>query len=146
MFKIVKERRAWWPVKFNGVTGEGRVVENEIELRFNILSEDEHAQLQADAAKLAQRAEEMVREEAGDEELVEDEAERRTLAVLSRLYAEFTRRIAVDWRKVGAENGDPLPFEDENIRLLMNVPGVFKATVAAYGRCRIGEKDTRAGN
>jgi len=146
MYKIVKERRAWWAVTFNGVTEEGRTVENKIELRFIIHGEDEHAKLIAYSGELAERAEALAREELNGEDISETVRQERTITVLSKLYAEFLQKIAVDWRGVGGENGEPLKFEDEHIRLLMNVPGVFKAAVDAYGKCRLGEKDVRAGN
>ena len=146
MYKLVKERRAWWPVVFKGVTEEGRVVENKVEFRFTIHSEDDHAQLLASAAGLRDRAEELVREEVGDIEVSQEELAEKKLTILSRLYAEFVERFATDWRGIGAENGDPLRFEPENLRLFMNVPGTFKATFEAYAKCRIGEKEARAGN
>jgi hypothetical protein len=41
MFRIVNERLAWWPVTFPGVSEDGSVIENRIELRFRILDDDE---------------------------------------------------------------------------------------------------------
>lgn len=137
MYRIVQNRRAWWWVVFPGVTEEGRVVENKIELRFTIHDEDAFVQLLNEAAELPKKAAVVVDAE-------EDEEKRKIL--LSTFYAEFVQRIATDWRGVGAENGEPLKWEQENIRQLMAMPNVFAATVKAFVACRSGEKDTRAGN
>jgi hypothetical protein len=147
VFKIVKDRRAWWKVTFKGVTEGGHVVENEISLRFFIHGEDEHGQVQREVTRLPARAGMLALEEMSGEGVSEAELEKRTLKVLSRLYAEFLPRIACDWREVGAENGDPLKFEDEASRqLLMNVPGVFDACLRGYLSCRLGGKEIREGN
>lgn len=139
MYKLVKEPRAWWPVVWNGVAEDGAIVENKIELRFVLHSEDEFARLAVDGVKLGQRA--------GDELAAAADADAGPEAPLSTLYAGFVRKIAVDWRGVGAENGEPLKFDEPGaLEQLLNVPGVFKAAVEAYGRCRAGEKDVRRGN
>lgn len=136
-YKIVKERRAWWPVKWSGVTEQGRVVENEIELRFIIHKEDEFVGLLSEAAQLPQKARDRLQGEADAEE------ERTALSVF---YTDFLGKIAADWKGVLAENGEPLKFDPENIQLLMNEPGVFAAAVEAYRVCRTGGKDIRSGN
>lgn len=147
MYRVVKERRAWWPVTFNGVTEAGRVVENKIDMRFFVHGEDEHAQLTVEAARLPARAAELVMEELAGEDVSEAELQRRTAKVLSRLYADFLPRMACDWREVCAENEEPLRFtEADDRQALMNVPGVFKAVTEAYGRCRLGKKDLKEGN
>jgi hypothetical protein len=159
MYKVVQGRRAWWPVTFNGVTEEGRVVENKIELRFHIHDEDEFTEVMFQFSRLQPRAEELAlaeieapaaeaaSEAAGEARDVDAEArqivERK---ILGRLYAEFVKRIAVDWRGIGFENGDPMKFEDENLQLVMVQPGVFGACVLAYQKCRKGEKGVRSGN
>jgi hypothetical protein len=147
MVKIVAQPRAWWPVTFKGVTEDGEVVENGFDMRFLLHSEDEHAEIIAEAGRLPERAQARFEElERADASLSDDERAERKRTILSTLYAEFVQRLSIDWRKVEAENGDPLKFDLEHIRQLMNMPGAFKATVAAYGQCRLGEKDIRAGN
>jgi hypothetical protein len=145
MFRIIAEPRAWWPVTFPGVTEDGEVVENRFEMRFLLHGEDEHAQLSSKIALLPARAEQLAVQGFGHDATPEAVGERK-LTILSRLYTEVVREIAADWRLVGAENGDPLKFEDENIRQLMNLPGVFRATFEAYRSCRLGGKDAREGN
>lgn len=131
MYKIVANPRAWWPVTWPGVSEEGEVVENRIEMRFVIHSEDDHQALINEVSELSRRADESVGEEKQS---------------LSFYYTELVQRIAVDWRGVLAENGEPLKWEQENIRLLMNQPGVFAASVAGYRSCRTGGKEVREGN
>lgn len=138
MYKIVEKPRAWWPVVWPGVTEDGEVVENRIEMRFFLHSEDEFVALLTEARDVARKEAEQltgaVTDEAGPVQL-------------SRLYANLTTRIACDWRGIGAENGEPLPWSAENVRLLMNAPGrVFKATMEAYQACRNGGAEIRAGN
>lgn len=123
MYKIVPNRRAWWPVKWPGVTEEGEIIENRIELRFMIHSEDDHLGLSAKAAALASQ----------DAKLPPAEEK-----PLSHYFAEFLQEIAVDWRGVHAENGDPLKWDAGNIQLLMKQPGTFSACVEAYSNCRVG--------
>jgi hypothetical protein len=143
-YRIVPNARAWWPVTFPGVTEEGEVVTNKIELRFQLHTEDEHVALLTEAAALPEKA-----RQAADAAKAETDEKRKELerTMLSGFYADFVQRLAVDWRGVAAENGDTLKWEPENIRLLMNQPGgIFQACVRAYVACRAGEKDVRSGN
>jgi hypothetical protein len=131
MFKVVQNARAWWPVTWNGVTEEGSVVENKIELRFIVHGEDEFLELFEEGRRI---------DEAKAAEVDGEKPK------LSELYAAFLEKVAVDWRGVHAENGDPLKWEAENVRLAMNVPGLFKACLASMVGCRLGQKDLRQGN
>lgn len=154
MFKIVKDRRAWWTVQFNGVTEEGRVVTNEVELRFFIHPETVNTQLMVEAERIPDRARQLVTpdlEAAGKNasDVTEEEMGELMLEKLGQVMAEFLQRLACDWRKVGAENGDPLRFELEHIIDMVNVPGFFQAAVTAYAKCRVGlkgEKGAKEGN
>jgi hypothetical protein len=144
-FRIVAQPRAWWPVSFPGVTEEGEVVENRFEMRFMLHGEDEHAQLLARVAMLRDKAETMALEAFGENPTAAD-VEAKKLTILSALYAETVKEFAVDWRGVGAENGELLKFGDKEVRLLMNMPGVFRATFEAYQSCRLGGMAVREGN
>ena len=136
-YKLVKDRRAWWPVKWNGVTEEGRVVENSIELRFILHTEDAFIKLLGEASELPEKAKKHI--------AVNVTAEEESTA-LSVFYTGFLQKIASDWRGVQGENGEPLRWEADNIQLLMNEASVFTAAVAAYQACRSGIKDIRSGN
>lgn len=127
MFKIVKQPRAWWPVEWKGVAEDGTLVDNRIELRFHLLK--------VDAAAVFVRR---VVEAQGRE----GEAE----VDLAGVYAELVATIADDWRGVHAENGDPLPWTPENLRLLMNEGGLFMAVFRAFRACLSAEQDIRSGN
>lgn len=154
MFKLVSDRRAWWPVTFPGVTEHGNVVENKIEMRFTLHGEDEFFALFREASSIAHLedamkvdavvAPPMAPEEAGAEEPAATEP--AATSKLSDAYAAFVEKIATDWRGVAAENGEPIRWSHENLALLMNVPGVFKATIAALIECRNGQPKARAGN
>jgi hypothetical protein len=143
--KLVSERRAWWPVTFPGVTEEGEVVENCFQMRFRLHGEDEHVAVMTRVALLRGRAEQQAREqlgEAADADAVRDWGQ----TILSTLYGELVREIAVDWKDVLAENGDPLKFEPEHVRQVMNIGGAFEATLRAYQACRRGGREIREGN
>lgn len=127
MFRIVKEPRAWWPVTWNGVDEDGKLVENRIELRFRLLKVDAAAAFIRDVV------------EAGKIEAEEG-------ADLPGTYAALVGRIADDWRGVGAENGEPLPWAPENLRLLMNEGGLFTHVFAAFRACLAAAPKAREGN
>jgi prolyl oligopeptidase len=131
MIKIVKERRAWWPVTFPGVTEDGEVAENSFKMRFILHGEDEHAALVARAVMLPARAERLATAAFGDEATAE-EIEAKRLTVRSGLFAGLVKEIAVDWKEVLAENDDTLKFEDEHIRQLCNVGGAFFVRTDAH--------------
>lgn len=127
MFRIVKQPRAWWPVTWRGVAEDGSVVDHRIELRFRLLK--------VDAAALFIR--DVIDAQAREAEPGTD---------LPGMYADLVARIADDWRGVGAENGEPLPWSPENLRLLMNEGGMFTHVFAAFRACLAGEPEVRRGN
>jgi hypothetical protein len=129
MFKITAAPLVWWPVTVPGVSEEGEVVENRFEMRFRILTEDEHQ-----AFILSVGANEKLDVANG------------TVSAPSEEAAKVVLRIAADWRGVGAENGEPLKFSDEHLRQLLNVPNAFNGVMKAYGACRAGRAEVRAGN
>lgn len=138
MFKIVEKRRAWWPVIFGGVTEEGRVVENKIEMRFLLPSEDEFADVLKRMRDLDTGS--------GDAALGAAGSPAAVIEKPSVAYAAIVGLIADDWRGVGAENGEPLRFEPDNVVKLMNVPNVFMGVIDAYKKCRAAAPETRSGN
>lgn len=125
-YRIISQRRAWWPVTFPGVSEEGDVVENRFEMRFNLLDEDAHIAFLNDASALGSH---------GSKEMDFGEA-----------ALPFVRRMADNWRGVEAENGDALPFTDENIALLVKQPGVWPAIARGYASCRKAEPEIREKN
>lgn len=133
MFKIVKSPRAWWPVKWSGVTEDGAIIENKIEMRFRMLKVDEFVELMREAGA--------VQMAAADAGTSESEQKRTSVA-----FADVVQRIAEDWRGVAAENGETLPWAAENVALLMNEPRVFDATIAAFKEVTQGGPEIRAGN
>lgn len=124
-YRIVPNRRAWWPVIFPGVTEDGEIVENRFELRFNLLDEDEHFELLREAAGIGDKG---------------------SGAKFGDVAAPFVERMAADWRGVAAENGDALPFTAENVKLVVRQPGVWAAITRAYAACRKAEPEIREKN
>lgn len=126
-FKIVKQPRAWWPVAWPGVAEDGALVDNRIELRMRLLKVDESAAFIRDAMQAADR-------EGGED------------VDLAAVYAGLVTRIADDWRNVHAENGEPLPWSEANVRLLMNEPNMFTHVFRAFRACLSGRAEVREGN
>ncbi len=127
LFRLVEVRRAWWPVAFPGVTEEGEVIDNRIELRFRLVGEDAVAALVGKAESVGAAA---------------DEQGVPFTVAAAQVLALFVE----DWRGIAAENGEPLPFGQEAFARLLSVPNVFAAVLAAYGACRRAERGQRAGN
>lgn len=137
MFKIIAEPLVWWPVTFPGVTEDGEVVENKIEVRFVILDEDAMEAFSIETGKLL--ASKLVGE---NEEVLAPEDRPTSSAVAQQALQPIVR----DWRGVAAENGEPLPFSVDNFRALLRVPNVFAAILRSYGACRAGRAEVRSGN
>lgn len=131
-YRIVAKPRAWWPVTFPGVAEDGSIVEHAIELRFVLLKVDAAEQLEELITVKMREAVEA--KERGD-----DITSSMVLRDLLKLFAE-------DWRGVLAENEEPLPWNDENVRMLMNEPNLFDHSINAYRRCLAGGQELRQGN
>lgn len=142
MFRIVSRRTAWWPVRFGGVTEDGKIVENEVELRFVVLDEDEivdfFARLEKASDEAAQAREQPAASTSAVSEAVNPSS---AAAVLPRML-----EIVEDWRNVGNENGGALPFTPDNFLQFLKVPNVAKAIGGAYRDCRAAVPQARAGN
>lgn len=137
MFRIVNERLAWWPVIFPGVSEDGNVIENKIELRFRILDEDEFPEFMAKLADTAALA---------NPSVAADAASGMAPDSPSLLAARLLSPIVRDWRGVASENGEPLPYSEETFRLLLRQPGVSGAVGRAYINCRNATPEVRSGN
>lgn len=132
MFKLVDAPRAWFPVIWPGVTEDGKTVENRIEMRFRILSVNEGLKLLQDI----QMGREKAVDEANDGKDVD----------LAELFAAWVMRFVENWRDLHGEDGKPLAWNAANLRLFMNVPGIFDAVLAAYKQCASGAAERRLGN
>lgn len=129
MFKIIAAPLVWWPVIFLGVTEDGTVIENQFEMRFRIMGEDEHIQFLVDVAK--------------QDAVVVDGG---VVSAPSEVAAKVVKRVAVDWRDVAAENGELLKFDDAHLKQLLDVPNVFTGVMRAYRDARAGQPAIRSGN
>lgn len=134
MFRIVSRRTAWWPVRFGGVTEDGKIVQNEVELRFIILDEDAIVDFYARLEQVNQSA--FATGLPGDTEPLSQSA------TILPLMLE----VVDDWRGIGDENGKALPFSPDNFLQFLKVPNVGRAVGAGYRDCRAAVPEARAGN
>ncbi|SCW56251.1 hypothetical protein SAMN02927924_01373 [Sphingobium faniae] len=134
MFKVISETLVWWPVLFPGVTEDGKVIENKIEMRFVILDED--------AIDDFTRATAIIVGAPVDEDAGAADVDRTPSILMQRALEPIVR----DWRLVAAANGEPLAFNPDNFRALLRVPNVFREILGAYAACRAGRAETRKGN
>lgn len=176
-YRIVRSQRAWWPVEFPGVTEDGEIVGNKIEMRFHQMKVDTGASFLREVLAAEQR------------EMVEG-------VDAVGIYSGLVARMADDWRGLEAENGEPMKFDGaawlaaladrqarldkalafaaeadeeakpaataiaaaiaaeipspkeggENLRLLMNEPGMFGYVFAAWRDCQAKKAKVREGN
>lgn len=168
-FRIVKQPHAWWPVEWPGVAEDGAMVTNAIDMRFRLLKIEEATEFLRDVTA-AQEADRRATAEAlgrGEEAVQSD---------IVSLYSGLVSRIAVDWRGLEAENGEPLPFDGDkwleavleakrlkdagedapaipvpaeggqNLRALMNEPKLFTHVFQAFQACIEARPKVREGN
>lgn len=130
-YKIGSQSKAWWPIRFKGVTEDGAVVDNEIRGRFRILDEDENLALEADIAKVREAT-------AGD------------AVSLSDTLAPLIERFLEDWQGVleddGTSEGRAVPFNTENLKRMLRVPNFAAGVGTAFREARAGEPERRRGN
>lgn len=126
-YRLVRKPFAWWPVVFDMVTPEGKIVEASFEMHFALLKTDEAGAY-------------MVKAYAADE------AEQKPDADRAAIWADMVKEIADDWRGLEAENGEPLPWADANLRAVMNEIGMFTRVVEAWRDCLHARKRIREGN
>jgi hypothetical protein len=130
VFKLVKERTAWWPVIWSVPSEDGfKVEEAKVELQFRVKQVDDIQALVTRAYALG---------EAVD---AEEEAKKS-----SDLMAEIFLPFVADWRGVADETGVAAAFGLEGLKLLFNMPGAFLATISAYRDCSDGVAAARLGN
>ena len=128
MFIIVEERKIWWPVSVPVPQDNGKITYDKFRMQFRLRDVDGNRDLINEGFDVTQV------NENGDEKKQ------------SELSAEFIEKLACDWKDVELPNKEALEYTSDNLRLVMRMPGVFDAIMAAYVACARGEKATRAGN
>jgi hypothetical protein len=128
MFKLVKDRRAWWPVEWKAAAEDGgELIDNRIELRFRVMEVEALFDWRDRAAKL-------------------DGLDRKSARTFATRAAEAVMEIADDWRGVAAENGETLPWSAENVARLMSMPNMLLIVIQAFNDCLAGREKVREGN
>lgn len=135
-YKIVEQAKAWWPIRWNGVTEDGAIVDIEIRGRFVILDEDAFLEFNEDVAKVS-----LELAETGSE------TERKKL---SEVISPFYLRILEDWQNVteddGSETGRAVPFNKANLERMLRVPNFAAGVTESYQRLRKAQPEQRKGN
>lgn len=133
MFKIVKERLSWWPVIVSVPAEDGGTsADVKFDLQFRITTVDEMAKMVNEASAVAQSM-------RSDDE----DAESNTVsATMAKLFGPFV----ANWRGVGDEGGSTLPYTDDALRQLFDVPGAFAASLSSFNDCAQGLPKARRKN
>ena len=130
MFKLVKERTAWWPVSWmipceDLIDGKAHAEEAKVEMQFRLLGDEAYAALSDDGKKI-------------DADFPDvSPSDRAAMLVMT-----FT----VGWRGVCDDKGVALPFERETLADFVNLPGAVEAIAQAFRACRAGEGALRTKN
>lgn len=128
MFKFVPgARRAWWPVAWKAADEAGNIVENKIEMRFILMDDAAYQTLITETGPGFDKAAEGL---TG----AEREAAQRTGR------AGFVQQFAEDWRGIMDEGGAPLPWSADNLGMVIQLPGVMQAVLAAHAAARAGAR------
>lgn len=137
MFDLLAKPLLWIPVIWDGLApGEGEEVaqpiEHRIDVQVEILDRDAFTEwLRGGTA------------DAGTAADADDEAFDPAARAAHEL-ASF-KAVASNWRKVVA-GGAALPFNDENVALMLRVPGFVPAFGQAYVKAFRGQAEERVGN
>ncbi len=135
-YKIVSQAKAWWPIRWNGVTEDGEIVNIEIRGRFVILDEDEFLEFNEDIAKVSLELAQ-----------ADSDADRKKL---SELISPFYQRILEDWQDVteddGSDAGRSVPFNQANLERMLRVPNFASGVTESYQRLRKAQPEQRKGN
>lgn len=131
-YTIVSQPRAWWPIRFNGVTEDGEIVTNEIRGRFNILDEDAFVEFNEDIAKAT-----------GELANATSDAERKKL---SEILSPFFMRVLGDWEHVVEEDNSSVPFSKSNLERMLRVPNFASGVSVAHAEVRAADPEHRKGN
>ncbi len=109
MFKIGSHRLTWMALKFTVLDDQGHPVDQEIKLQVHLVDRSE-----MEALTVKEREQQL----AGE---VPDST-------------DFALENTHDWKGVAGQDGKPLPFSKDHLRLLMEEPGVSGAWGVAYLR------------
>ena len=128
-FVVVESQRVWWPVIVRGVNDEGQPVEQEFQMHFILLDEEENAKVAED---------------------LEKKLNALPMSKATEVVAKAVKHFADDWKGVELQgaNGEKtsLPFSDDNLLILLRTPNVREGIMNAYRACRRAEPELRLGN
>jgi hypothetical protein len=138
MFKLVKERTAWWPVTWlipceDLLDGKPQSEEVRVELQFRLLGDEEVRALEAYGNQL-------------DKELLAKIEAKQTAPTQKQIVGQIMFKFVTGWRGVGDEKGVVLPFTLETLSDFANLPGSQVAIQNAFSACRAGEAELRSKN
>lgn len=98
MFKLIKDRKVWWPVIFQVAVDGGQTEESTLDLHFTLFKQDELDDVFSSIGD-GTNADQIIK-------------------------AHLFERVD-DWGAVGDVTGEPLPFTQENFAALLSEPGLI---------------------
>jgi hypothetical protein len=126
MFKMVEQRKVWWPVTWDCPVDGGKVSKTQIQMQFILINPD-------DAQSLIDRAQSLDEDEAGSKPA-------------SERKAELLLELIADWKGVGDEEGQAVEFNRDALARFFRMPGTFIPVITAFARCMNGEPEERRKN
>jgi hypothetical protein len=126
MFKMVEQRKVWWPVTWDCPIDGGKTEKAQISMRFILINPD-------DGQKLIDQAQDL----DGEDEAGRPASERK---------AELLAELIDDWKGVGDEGGAAVDFSKDALARFFRLPNTFMASINAFGRCMNAAPEERRKN
>jgi hypothetical protein len=126
MFKMVEQRKVWWPVTWDCPMDGGKVQKTQIQMRFVLINPD-------DAQELINQAQEL-------------DSEGQSGRAPSERKAELLLSLIDDWKGVGDEDGNAVDFSADALARFFRMPNTFMPVLNAFARCMSGAPEERRKN
>lgn len=126
MFKMVEQRKVWWPVVWDAPVDFGKTQSVKIEMRFVLIGPD-------DAEAIVQAALALDNEEGSDRPM-------------SDRKAEALKDLIDDWKGVGDDEGNAVAFDADALARFFRMPGTFMPVLNSYVACANGKPEARRKN
>jgi hypothetical protein len=126
MFKMVEQRKVWWPVTWDCPIDNGKTEKAQISMRFILINPD-------DAQSLIDQAQAL-------------DSDDQTGRPASERKAELLMALVDDWKGVGDEEGNLVDFNADALARFFRMPNTFMPVINAFARCMNGAPEERRKN